>query len=408
MATQKDLDKKSQQQESEEEFDDELEKAVAETQKFKSRAKEEEKAKLKAEKELAKSEKALASVQAELEQERQTRQEVEQALDTAQWEVEQERQARIKAEENIEQIDKNISGLEEDLERERSDRRKAEQDLVETENSLSFLEQALERERQVRIEAEKAETAQLQPDSEKSFPKQAEIEPGELEEDLGEISSGERRLAFVVRLVVDSQGRTRRSEIEHIQSKKKMVSSTLDAAQLAAFMEANLGTTDSEETVVAAKPAPLPTKADQPQSLSQRTYLEIKNVGTYPKGDLGSPSMVVDAKKEMEIRVDLHLRGPEALQLSERQDKYEVKVYARKVTNGESTVLATFRDHFLKGMVDYSVKLISAKLEPGVYRLLTLAILDSPKQLAAHFDGPAVQVMGLEQSTAEILATSLE
>jgi hypothetical protein len=401
MATQKDLDKKSQQQESEEEFDDELEKAVAETQKFKSRAKEEEKAKLKAEKELAKSEKALASVQAELEQERQTRQEVEQALDTAQSEVEQERQARIKAEENIEQIEEDISGLEEDLERERSDRRKAEQDLAETKSSLSSLEMALERERQARIEAE---SVQLQPDSEESFPEQAEIEPGELEEDLGEISSGERRLSFVVRLVVDSQGRTRRSEIEHIQSKKKMVSSTLDAAQLATFMEANLGTRDSEETVVAAKPAPVPTKADQPQPLLQRTSLEIKNVGIYPKGDLGSPSMVIDPQKEMEIRVDLQLRGPEALQLSERQDKYEVKVYARNVANGESTVLATFRDHFLKGVVDYSIKLISARLEPGVYRLLTLAILDSPKQLAAHFDGPAVQVMGLEQSTAEILA----
>lgn len=408
MAAQKDLETNSQGQESEEEFDDELEKAMAETQKFKSRAKEEEKAKLKVEKELAKSEKALASVQAELEQEHQTRQEVEQALEVAQSEVEQERQARIKAEEVVEQIEKNISGLEEDLERERSDRRKAEQDLAETKSSLSALEQALEREKQVRIEPEKDETAQLQPDSEESFPEQAEIEPGELEEDLEEISSGERRLSFVVRLVVDSQGRTRRSEIEHIQSGKKMVSSTLDAARLATFMESNLGTTDSEETVVAAKPAPLPSKTDQPQPLLQRTYLEIKNVGIHPKGALGSPSMVIDPQKEMEIRADLQLRGPEALQLSERQDKYEVKVYARNVTNGVSTVLATFRDHLLKGVVDYSVKLISARLDPGVYRLLTLAILDSPNQLAAHFDGPAIQVTGLEQSTAEILATSQE
>jgi hypothetical protein len=320
-------------------------------------------------------------------------------------EIDQERKARQKLEEALEEAQENNSALEKELELERKERNAAEKALAKTKDLMSSVEKQLAQEKQARAEAEKAMSEAVQSSSEGSMLKEADIEKDEVSGEIAEAHGAEQRVSFVVRMIVDSQGQARRSEIEHIQSgKKKKIFPALDVTQLAAFMSSHLSATAPPEIVTLAKAAPPLEKTAEVRPEVEGIYLDIKGVEIYRADDPRVPSLVFNAQEEMEISVDFQLSGTEASNLADRGIEYAITVHANAVASGASIVLAASRYQLSKDVVDYSSKMISKKITPGLYRLVTLVVLKSPERQAAYYEGPTIHMTGLEQPAAEISA----
>lgn len=277
-------------------------------------------------------------------------------------------------------------------------RLKAEEALAEAREALAAARAKVEEECLARAEAEKAraeaETALAETrkavEVEEENTKLPPTTPGEEE--------GEQRISFIVRLTVDERGQPRRTEVEHAQSGKKETFPALDVQRLAAFMEMCISPTVIPEPTTPPVPSPVTKETPTPGPLTPAAGLTVSDVQAFHMGAFGRAALVLNADEAFVVQARFRLEGPEALSLTAQESSFELKVSAYEVTCGASTLLTTSTEKLVEDVLDYTPQKLVPGLPSGLYRLVTLVTLQAPTKMVGHYDGPIVQVAGVQPS----------
>ncbi|MBI1880746.1 MAG: hypothetical protein HYR94_21425 [Chloroflexi bacterium] len=261
------------------------------------------------------------------------------------------------------------------VEQERQTWAEAEQAKVETESTLAEVKKATE------VETEKVE-----------LPLPA---PGE--------GGAEQRVSFVVRLTVDERGQPRRTEVEHAQSGKKETFPALDAQRLATFMQACLSPSAIPEPSTPPVPPPAKLEAPIPETPRSVASLTLSDVRVFRMGDPASMALTLNPTEAFVVQTRFELQGLQAPALTAQASSYEMHVYAHEVTSGTSKLLTSYRGNLVGDVLEYTTQMQSPGLSPGLYRLVTLVTLQEPAKMIGHYEGPIIQVVGVEQPTPGLL-----
>jgi len=276
-------------------------------------------------------------------------------------------------------------------------RLKAEEALAEAREALVAVRERVEQERLARVNAEhtkaEAETALAEtrkaigvPTENMKTPPRA---PGE---------EGEQRISFIVRLTVDERGQPRRTEVEHAQSGKKETFPALDVQRLAAFMRACISPPAIPEPAIAAAPSPVRVGPLTPGPPRPGTGPTVSDVRVFRMGAPGLAALVLSPDEAFVVQVRFQLQGQEALSLTAQESSFEIRVYAREVTRGTSTLLTTHRANLVRDVLEYTPQMQVPRLSLGLYHLVTLVTLHAPINVAGHHEGPIVHVFGTQPS----------
>lgn len=300
------------------------------------------------------------------------------ALERARAEAKAAERARLKAEEALAGNKATLAAAQAEIEQERQARSRAEQARVEAESALAKAKNTLPVE---------TETAEALPS--------ALGEPG-----------AEQRVSFIVRLTVDERGHPRRTEIQHAGSGEKAAFPGLDGKSLAVFMQGCLSPLVAPQSNILAAPSAslVEAPAVQPpgpaasleapalQAFEPATRLAISAVAVYRAGAPGAMALALNAAETYVLQVCFQLEGPEALSLAAGEPSYDLQVYAHEVTTGASILLNQHAGNLVQGVLEYRHDTLISDLRRGLCRLRTLITLQTPTKMAAHFEGPIINI----------------
>ena len=263
---------------------------------------------------------------------------------------------------------------------------KAQGALAATQTGVEPDRQARAKVKQTRAKAEKASAKTKKVTRGKA--KKEKLPPTGLEKE-----GTEQRVSFVVRLTVDEQGQPRRTEIEHAQSGKKEVFPALDVQRLVSFIQACISPISPKPAIPAAPP---PARARAPTSgiITSAVSLIVSDVQVLPLGTPGMMALTLNSDEGFTIQTRFRLQSRDAPSLAAQALPFKIKVYAKEVTSGRSSLLATYTANLVKDVVAYTAQTQPLSLLGGLYRLTTLVTLDAPIKLAGFFEGPIVDVAG--------------
>lgn len=219
----------------------------------------------------------------------------------------------------------------------------------------------------------------------------------------------EQPVTFIVRLTVDKQGQPLRTEIRHAHggNGKKETFPGLDVQRLAAFMETCIRPSVTPELSLPTKPPPASVEAPTPEPLAPTTGLTVADVQVFRMRAPGTAVLVLSPDEAFVLQARFQLEGPEALSLTAQESSFEVKVYAREVNSGTSTLLTTYSADLVRDVFEYSTQMQVSGLSPGLYRLRTLVTLRAPINMRGHHEGSIVHVAGIQQSINPVAALTV-
>lgn len=205
---------------------------------------------------------------------------------------------------------------------------------------------------------------------------------------------GEQRVSFVVRLTVDERGQPRRTEVEHVQSGKKERHPTLDVRRLATFME-EMSVRPPVFLERTATPLPAQVIGEAPLSVLLRPArgLTVSDLRVSHKETPHVSALTLNPDEAFVVQVRFRLQGAEARSLTAQGSSFDMRVYAREVTSGRSTLLITHSDNLNENVLEYTPQTLASGLPPGLYSLLAVICIQAPtSKMVGHHDGPIVQV----------------
>jgi len=117
-------------------------------------------------------------------------------------------------------------------------------------------------------------------------------------------------------------------------------------------------------------------------------------------------ALTLNSEEGFTIQIHFRLQGPDAPSLAAQAFSFKVKVYIKEVTSGMSSLLVSYTSNLAKDVVAYTVQMQPQSLPGGLYRLTTLVTLDAPIKLAGFFEGPIVEVAGIQSPAPPSAAES--
>jgi hypothetical protein len=278
-------------------------------------------------------------------------------------------------------------------------RLKPEKALAEAQEALAAAKAEVEQERQERPKTEqaRAERETALAEATRAIPVEA-LNPEGYRPALEE--EGEQRISFIVRLTVDERGQPRRTEVEHARSGKKETFPTLDVQRLVAFMRACIGPPAIPELAIAPAPSPVRVGPLTPGPPRPVTRLTVSDVRVFRMGAPGVAALLLSTDEAFLVQVRFQLQGQKAPSLTAQESSFEIRVYAREVTRGTSTLLTTHRANLVRDVLEYTPQMQAPRLSRGLHRLVTLVTLDAPLRMTGHRDGPIVHVLQNQPSAS--------
>jgi len=257
-----------------------------------------------------------------------------------------------------------------EVEQERQAQGKAEQVRAEAERALA------EARRATRAEAENTD---LPPTT-----------PGEKAE--------EQPVSFHVRLTVDEQGKPLRTQIQPVKQDIKAGKHLgLNGQKLATYMERYISSLVTPEPTIPPARPPAEVEAPTPEPLEPAVSLTVSDVQVFRAGVPNVAALVLNPDEAFVVQARFRL-SPEALSLTAQESAFQVRVLARELTSGTSTLLATHKGSLARDVLEYPVKTQAPGLSPGLYRLLTLVRLQAPINMLGHYERPIIRVTGVQPS----------
>lgn len=313
--------------------------------------------------------------------------------------IKSEQQARQKAEKALAEVLEDLSTARTDLGRERQARVETVRELEGLKETLGTALADAEQERQARIKSDQEKTearmalGRLQPSAQEQ-PMQ-KTTPA-----LEEVIGGEQRVSFVLRLTVDEQGHTKRTEIEHAQSGKKDVFPTLNVDRLLGFINSCIIPLELAELVTPQVSKETIKEANEPKK--QATQIAIEGLQTECINDYDRDAAVFEADKAFLIRTSFKLQGVEPHPSIYKSEAYEIMVYACGIDQKLYTQLARYTSNLVEGVFDYTAQMKVPGLSSGLYRLSTLVKIKEPINAVGFYDGTILQIGRSQETLTEV------
>jgi len=210
--------------------------------------------------------------------------------------------------------------------------------------------------------------------------------------DLNEGRVSRKRISFIVRITVDEQQQIHRTEIEHVESRRKENFLNLEDKQLVAFMKAHITPTLLTPRV----PARLSSRsADIPISIPPRpkSHQIISSIQVFRLKNANFATLILTTREPFLVGIQFQIEEPQSNSVGIQGSSYEIKVYANKIINGKAGLLATYSAKLNPYVLQYFTLVTMPGLPPGFYRLFTLITLGNPVKQAGYCDGPVIQVI---------------
>jgi hypothetical protein len=253
--------------------------------------------------------------------------------------------ARLKSDEPLAKVQKALRAAQAEIKHERQARTRAEKALAEAREELVAARLEVERERQAQI----------------------------------------RRVSFVVRLTLDKHGQFVRTEIEHVLSSRKQNFLSLDGEHLVAFMKACISPVSVLEDAISTAAPPEKVTAPTPGPLRPKSSLSISDVRVFRPELPDFVALTLTPEESFVVQARFQLQGPEARSLTAQEPSYEMKVYANEVTSGRSKLITTYSANLIHDVLEYTAPAKMSGLPPGLYRLFTAVILNTPIKMAGFY-----------------------
>jgi hypothetical protein len=310
--------------------------------------------------------------------------ETQEAFAAFQAEAERERQARVETEKALTDARDVLEATQAEVEREHQARVKAEKELTKTQEALEATEAEVKKEQQARAKAEQARA-------------EAEAEKTELPPTAPGEEGTEQPVSFIVRLTVDERGKPLRTEIQPGQRDKEPGKFLgLNGQELATYMEKYI-----------SPPSPAEVEAPMPEPPTPTTGLTVSDVRVFRAGVPGVTALALSPGGAFMVQARFQLQGPETSSLTAQEPSFQVQVYAREViSGGPSNMLTTYEANLVEDVLEYTPLVQVPGLSPGLYRLITVVELQAPITMRGRYEGPIVEVIGLQSSGNPV--TSLE
>lgn len=280
------------------------------------------------------------------------------ALDVAQTNVEQERLARREAEKVVDELKKDLADATTTIDQERQGRLNAEKDRTEAQAALD--------------EANRAAAGQSVVNEE--LPSK----------DYSAEGSGQR-LSFIVRLMLDEHSDPRRTEIEDTHTRRKESFHTLNGDQLAAFMRSCI-------RPVAIAASNFSHEIPVPESTGESYTMNISDTLVFDKGAGDTTSLSFHAREAFVVQAGFHLQAEEESPGQVQDTDFDISVYANEIGGSHSQLMASSYGRLQEKVLDYTARVEAPGLSPGVYRLVTLVTLHTPRKRTGHYEGPIILV----------------
>jgi len=115
-------------------------------------------------------------------------------------------------------------------------------------------------------------------------------------------------------------------------------------------------------------------------------------------GFLGVRTLLLKPGEGFVVQVRYRLHGPEVRSLTVQGSSFDTRVYAREVTTSALALLTSHSENLVADVLEYRLQELVPGLPPGLYRLVTVVTLQGPTKIAAHYDGPIVQIAEVQPS----------
>ena len=220
----------------------------------------------------------------------------------------------------------------------------------------------------------------------------AEVKGSESGQRMAGEDGGERRLSFVVRMMLDERGEPRRTEIEYMQTQPDNVQprrnksfNTLNGDQLVAFMRSCIPPLNPP---AASPPQPIPP----PDLLLGRFDLGVSNTKVFEKNTGDAATLSVRRDEAFMVETCFELRGEDGAFGWLQDSDYEISVYVDEIGGSRYQLIASSYGHFQKDTRAYRARMEAEGLPPGVYRLVTLVTIPGPEMRKGYVEGPIILV----------------
>ena len=304
-----------------------------------------------------------------------------------------EQLARQKAEKALTEGLEDLSIARSDLEQERQARVEAIRELDALKESLGASLVAAEQERQARFKTDQENTeARIALEVLKPIEK--------MSSGMQEITEGEQRISFVLRLTVDEKGHTKRTEIEHAQSGKKDVFPSLNIDRLVGFINACIVTIEVEEDVTSR--VTKESGKESPTYKMPATGITIGGLQTESINNDNKNAVVFEPDKAFWLRTSFKLHGVEQVPTITKNVTYEITVYACGIDQKLNTQVARYSSNLVEGVLDYTVRMEVPGLSAGIYRLSTLVKILEPINAVSFYEGTIFEVARSQEMLAEV------
>jgi hypothetical protein len=279
---------------------------------------------------------------------------------------------------------------------------RAEKALAEAKEALAAARVKLEEEHLARAKAERASTEAATALAEARKFIGLDIEDQRAPSASAQPREAEQRISFIVRLTVDDRGQALRTEVEHAHTGRKETFRALDVQRLAAFMGMYTKPAVTPESIT--PPLPLPVTQETPirRFFGSAEGLIVSDVRAFHRG-LGSTALMINPGEAFVVQARFQFHGPRTPSFPAQGTSFDMRVYAREVTSGTSTLLATCTEDLGADVPEHTPRVQAPGLPLGLYRLVTVITLHAPTKMVAHYDGPIVHVFENQPSTSPAL-----
>lgn len=301
-----------------------------------------------------------------------------------------EQKARLKAEKALADAQVTLSIIQTELEHVQQKHGKAEQNLVELQDQLDIVRTQLKEQHQARIQAEQ-EKAEVEKALENAAINYSWSEESKQSLSLPRLHSGEQSVIFVIRLVVDERGQTKRTVIKHVQSSKEDVFASFDVQRLVDFITSTIAPISTpEEQEPIAQINPLSSK--ESRTRNPEVALKIKDLQITCTDKQGEPEIIFEAAKPIFIQTLFQIDESDSLPEASRIIPYDINIYAMRIDDQSTSLIATESATLASGIYEYRSKIQIPGLPAGLFRLVNVLSLRTPVNIARGVQGPFVQI----------------
>ncbi len=110
----------------------------------------------------------------------------------------------------------------------------------------------------------------------------------------------------------------------------------------------------------------------------------ISEIRAFPKGKQTWTALRLGPDESVIVQTRFQIYNPGAAQFTAKGYSYEIRIYACEIMFHKASLVASHQACLIKDIFAYSEELTVSKLNPGLYQLRVMIILNSPVKLFDH------------------------